>query len=93
VGRVNLPFSLVAACFGLSTFFGCAHSPPEPSFRYKFYVIESYGYKGPDEARDLPLEACHAQGSCIMMQADEFFRLKTDYQQLKFLLINEQLKP
>lgn len=78
---------LLSACVGL-----------RPTFPYKYYGLNADNYAGgllgAEEKDDLPLDQCKpddiAVGKCMVMFADDFYQLKSDYLKAKSDLIDCQ---
>jgi hypothetical protein len=87
MGRVR---SLI---LGLVVGFSFASCATPAAFVYKYYGLDAVSYdgtlQGPKPAQDLSLKVCEPipatptapakPGQCVVMQREEFFRLKGDY--------------
>lgn len=76
--------------------FGCGMA----SFNYTVYGLNAKSYEGTLQAHnpkdDLPLSACAPEGKksgkCVVVLANEYYRLKNDYLATKQALIDLQKK-
>lgn len=86
-GRVGASYFAFGILMGF-LFMGCA------GFGYHYYGLKAESYEGtllgPKPKNDIPFASCsptpQKQSPCVVVLADEFFRMKQDFLETKQLL-------